>query len=107
MLLSEERKLILDFDGPVPSPIHYRKHFTAFIYFYFSISSDYIVVVVVGSGGGGGVVFFFLSFSIIRCAFCECTSALQIIVDVPYCDKKSAFGTKKLIIIVVTKKRTT
>ena len=35
VLLSEERKLILDFNGPVPSPIHYREtYYSVFIFIF-------------------------------------------------------------------------
>ena len=75
---------------PSPAPFTTGRHFTA-LFLNFSFTFDYSVVVV---GGGGGVFFFqYLSFSILRCAFCEYTSALRIIVDVPYCDKKPEIGT--------------
>ena len=61
MLLSEERKLISDFDGPVPSPIHYRETYSS-VFILFFITSDYsvvvvVVVVVVFVFGGDGVFF--------------------------------------------------
>ena len=81
---------------PSPSPFTTGRHFTALVF----ITVLLLLVVVVFS------ISVILSFSIIRCAFWEYTSALQIIVDVPYFDKKPEIGTKKLIIIVVTKQRT-